>query len=251
MARILVVDDESNIRMMIRLALQQAGHTVDLAIDGLDGLKRYRDGEDYDLVLLDHRMPGMDGLEVLKEIRHCNSYARVVMITAFGTVDLAVSAMKAGATDFLRKPFTADTLRGAVRAALGEQPTKAQPGIPAGITFGVTTLNGFRIEFQTGQGVRMANESRYKFTVRNPEGEARDCTVTLPSYVQELVKAQADVDVVPHGERFWEGFCETSLANYLWQNSDFPENNVLRIDELTGSLRKWVNATLHPEEATA
>src|SRR6266700_3156261 len=98
MAKIIVIDDESNIRMMIRFSLQHVGHEVDLAIDGEDGLRMYRDGQKYDLVLLDQRMEGMVGLEVLKEIRLRNPFARVIMITAYGTVDLAVDAMKAGAT---------------------------------------------------------------------------------------------------------------------------------------------------------
>src|SRR5438034_8537810 len=104
MARILVIDDEHNIRTMIRLALQHVGHTVETAADGLEGLEKFGNGTAWDLTLLDQRMPGMEGLEVLREIRQRDSQAQVVMITAFGTIDLAVEAMKSGATDFLRKP---------------------------------------------------------------------------------------------------------------------------------------------------
>src|SRR5689334_9257581 len=114
MARILMVDDEHNIRMMIRLALQHDGHTVEAAADGSEGLEKFGDGSAWDLVLLDQRMPGLEGMAVLRQMRYYDADARVIMITAFGTVDLAVDAMKAGATDFLRKPFTADTLRGAI-----------------------------------------------------------------------------------------------------------------------------------------
>ena len=101
MARILVIDDESNIRMMIRLALQHVGHTVEAAADGQEGLARFNERADWDLILLDYRMPGLDGMDVLKQIRWHDPHARVVMITAFGTIDLAVEALKAGATDFL------------------------------------------------------------------------------------------------------------------------------------------------------
>ena len=117
MARILIVDDENNIRMMVRLALQHVGHTVETAADGTEGLQKFGSGSSFDLVLLDQRMPGMEGLDVLKQMRYQHPAAKIIMATAFGTIDLAVDAMKSGATDFLRKPFTAETLRGAVQTA--------------------------------------------------------------------------------------------------------------------------------------
>ena len=80
MARILVVDDEANIRTMVRIALEKAGHTVEQAADGPEGIERFRDGADWDVVLLDQRMPGMEGLEVLREMRNRDPLARVVMI---------------------------------------------------------------------------------------------------------------------------------------------------------------------------
>src|SRR2546423_33647 len=138
MARILLVDDESNIRMMIRLALQHVGHSVETAADGPEGLDKFGDGAGFDLTLLDHRMPGMEGLEVLREMRRRDPLAKIIMITAFGTIDLAVDAMKAGATDFLRKPFTADTLRRAVDAALQDAETAEEAAPP----YAVTTVNG-------------------------------------------------------------------------------------------------------------
>ena len=64
MARILIVDDENNIRMMVRLALQHVGHTVETAADGAEGLQKFGNGSNFDLVLLDQRMPGLEGLDV-------------------------------------------------------------------------------------------------------------------------------------------------------------------------------------------
>ena len=169
MARILVIDDETNVCMMMKFALQHVGHTVGTATDGQDGLDKYGDGKDWDLVLLDQRMPGLEGIEALKQIRRQNSNAKVIMATAFGTVDLAVEAMKCGAADFLRKPFTVEILRGAVSGAISGpeiRPGKlAASGVATGITFGMTTINGFRIEFQAGPGLRMADDLAFVFAV--------------------------------------------------------------------------------------
>jgi len=84
MARILIVDDETNIRTMIRMALMRAGHEVGQAADGPDGLAQFGNGRAWDLVLLDQRMPGMEGLEVLAAMLGRNPDARVIMVTAFG-----------------------------------------------------------------------------------------------------------------------------------------------------------------------
>src|SRR5580658_3344635 len=144
MARVLVVDDENNIRTMIRLTLEHSGHSVETAADGQDGLDKFGDGASVDVVLLDQRMPDLEGITVLKQMLYHNPSARIIMITAFGTVDLAVEAMKSGATDFLRKPFSAETLRGAVSVALKETPADTSVS-HSKATFGMTTINGYRI----------------------------------------------------------------------------------------------------------
>ena len=240
MARILVVDDENNIRMMVRLALQHVGYTVDTAADGMEGLEKFGDGSKYDLVLLDQRMPGMEGLDVLREMRQRDPAARVIMATAFGTIDLAVEAMKSGATDFLRKPFTAEVLRGAIQSTLGEP----GPTSSAGVTFGSTTINGYRIEFQTGTSRKSAGEFRQTFTVRSPTGHADDCEVVLPGYVMELVKAHTDLEEMPGGDRFWQALCEEALANYLWQQAEAPQGGSLRVEDFSTGLRRYVDTVL-------
>lgn len=249
MARILVIDDESNIRIMIRLALRHVGHTVELAIDGPEGLRMYRKGEKWDLVLLDQRMPEMMGLDVLKEIRRRNPAARIIMITAFGTVDLAVEAMKAGATDFLRKPFTAETLRGAVTTALRDLADTESAADFHTLTYASTTLNGFRIEYDAGPVTRSEDGFRFVFTLRNPEGASQTCEVQLPAYVIELIKAETDCEQLPGGDRFWQTLCESVVANYVWQNSDFPPAGTLTVNELSAGLRRWIDAVMHGGEA--
>ena len=253
MARILVIDDENNIRMMVRLTLQHVGYEVDVAADGQEGLARFNDGSSWDLILLDQRMPFMDGLDVLRQIRYQDPSVKIIMITAFGTIDLAVEAMKAGATDFLRKPFTGDILRGAVQAALkGTGAAGENAGLEtstpslSGPTFGLTTINGYRIEFKPGPGIKMDNGRGFVFSLRSPHDALQQCTVVLSNLVMELVKAHTDREEMPGGSRFWQAICEEALANYLWQNAEFPPDGLLRVAELTSGLRRFVDSVLAP-----
>ena len=247
MARILVVDDERNIRMMVRLALMHSGHEVGVATDGEEGLAMFGSGWDWDLVLLDQRMPGMEGLEVLREIQRRSPGARVIMITAFGTIDLAVDAMKSGARDFLRKPFTAEILRGAVESGLHALPQEAKtPAEQSPLTFCLSTINGYWIESTPGPGERSPAGLVHAFTVTGPSRDSRTIRVTLPSFVMELIRAHADRENMPGGDRFWQALCEEAVANYLWQNSCFPPEEALRIDDMTPGLQRWIDAVLAP-----
>jgi DNA-binding NtrC family response regulator len=124
---VLVVDDERNIRMTLRTALEGLVADVREAPDGERGLEEMR-RRPADVVLLDLRMPGMDGLEVLRRLRGERPATRVVVITAHGTVDAAVEAMKVGAADFLQKPFEPAQVRDLVASLL----RATRPAAPAG-----------------------------------------------------------------------------------------------------------------------
>jgi hypothetical protein len=88
------------------------------------------------------------------------------------------------------------------------------------------------------------SDYRQRFTVRSPTGESAECLVALPVYVSEQVKAYADREQMPGGDRFWTGLCEEALANYLWQNAEFPTSGQLRVEELTSGLRRFVENVL-------
>ncbi len=107
---VLVVDDEKNVRLTLRQALEDLGLTVDTADDGTEALSQLDNG-DYDLMLLDLRMPGIDGLETLQRTRRQAPDLPVVIVTAHGTVKNAVQAMRRGAVDVLLKPISLDALR--------------------------------------------------------------------------------------------------------------------------------------------
>jgi DNA-binding NtrC family response regulator len=108
--KILIVDDEKNIRMTVTQSLSDMDVETATAVNGEEALAKLRD-TDFGLVLLDLRMPGMDGMEVLRKLRKDRPDVRVVIITAYGTVASAVDAMKLGAVDFIQKPFTPDEIR--------------------------------------------------------------------------------------------------------------------------------------------
>lgn len=233
---------------MIRLTLEHSGYTVDSAGDGQEGLQKFGDGTSFDLVLLDQRMPGMSGVDVQKEIYRRNPTARLILITAFGTIDLAMEAIQAGASDFLRKPFTADTLRQAVKSAL-ERTVRRMSAVPINMVcreFTRTTINGFSFELEEAHEPDDGGVA-CRFRVNQPNAGSHQCEVILPCYVMELVKAYGDVEHVPGGNRFWQALCEEALANYLWQNASLPPGNSLRLEDLSSSLQRWIDTMLTVE----
>ncbi len=115
--RLLIVDDDPAIRDACFQVLTRAGYEIDLAATPKEALELIGRFE-YDAVLLDLKMPGMHGLELLKQIKDANPQVEVVIVTAYGTVQNAVEAMKLGAGDFLQKPFGPEELRLTVRKAL-------------------------------------------------------------------------------------------------------------------------------------
>ena len=118
---VLVVDDEKNVRLPLRQALEDLGLQVNTAAGGEEALDRIEDTE-HDLMLLDLRMPGLDGLEVLQRTRRQAPDLPVVIVTAHGTVKNAVQAMRRGAVDVLLKPISLDSLRELVNRVL-QRPT--------------------------------------------------------------------------------------------------------------------------------
>ena len=107
--RVLVIDDDAGVRRTVALLLEDEGHAVETAADGEEGLQKTREW-DPDLVLTDVRMPGLDGMGFLDGFRESGSTARVIVMTAYGNQDLAVTAIRKGAWDYVDKPFTPDTL---------------------------------------------------------------------------------------------------------------------------------------------
>lgn len=124
-ARILFVEDDPSGRELGEFNLSRAGYGVDTAANGQEGLDRF-DAERHALVITDVRMPGVSGMEVLAEIKRRSPATPVIVITAYGNIELAVEAMKAGAFDFIGKPFNREHLLLTVQRALENRELRAE-----------------------------------------------------------------------------------------------------------------------------
>ena len=117
-ARILVIDDEVDMLRLLKRSLEnELNCEIETASSGEEALK-YLEEKVFDLALIDIRMPGMDGIELLEQIKRLDSWLTIVMMTAYGTIDIAVESIKKGAYDFIRKPFEHDDLIHILKKAL-------------------------------------------------------------------------------------------------------------------------------------
>ena len=114
--RVLVIDDDPLMREFLAEALRRGGYAVDVETSGAGGVERFA-RERHDIVITDLKMPGMDGLTVLRRVRELDAEAQVILMTAYGTIDSAVAALREGASDYLLKPFRPDALAVAVSRA--------------------------------------------------------------------------------------------------------------------------------------
>jgi DNA-binding NtrC family response regulator len=110
MSRILLVEDKESLAQMLREALESSGYSVEVCSSGNEAIRRVQNGTPYSLVLTDLRLPGRDGIEVLREVKKQEPECPVIVMTGFGTIENAVEAMKLGAFDFLQKPVDLDHL---------------------------------------------------------------------------------------------------------------------------------------------
>ena len=228
--RILIIDDEEHIRRMMRLTLEAAGYEVGEASDGDGGLRLYSDGSTWDAVVLDQRMPGIDGLETLRQLKTQNNNARVVMATAYASIELAVDAMKCGASDFVRKPMTPKVLRNAVTAALAKSSggfhfakTPTEPLIQT------ITMNGFTI--LDDEETPVLDELQRRFIVISPKGEQHDILVQLDLELIDYVQRLTGRRLSPENS-FWTAQARRLLSDFLWNERDVPSTRRLVLRNL-------------------
>lgn len=108
--RILVIDDEPDMLMLLRMMIEEnTDHEVETTNNPSEGIKLFSE-KDYDLVITDLKMPGLDGIELFDEFQEIKPDIPMVMITAYGSIETADEAMKKGIADFITKPFRKDTI---------------------------------------------------------------------------------------------------------------------------------------------
>jgi CheY-like chemotaxis protein len=236
--RILIIDDEEHIRRVMRITVEAAGHEAGEAADGLRGLEVFGDGSTWDVVLLDQKMPGMDGLETLRRMKERNPAARVIMVTAYASIELAVDAMKLGATDFVRKPMTPETLRNALTAALAKSSVSA--GLPSGAPVGKAaeplpplvsrlTLNGFQFwaDLNAGEWQRREPHQR-RFIVQHPDGRRQDVIAEITAEAVDCV-VRATHRRLPIESGFWSALAERCINAFLWNEGRVPADGKVSI----------------------
>jgi len=215
--RILIIDDEEHIRRMMRLTLEAAGYEVGEARDATEGLRVFGDGAEWSLVVLDQRMPGMDGLETLRELKNKSIGARVVMATAYASIELAVDAMKLGATDFVRKPMTPEVFRNAVAAALSKSPLETR--VSPQLSIQTVTMNGFTILDDT-ETIPLEPQQR-RFLVVSLEGARHEVVVEIQDEPFAFVQRMTGRQLAPDNS-FWTTQARRLLSDFLWNEGKVP-----------------------------
>src|SRR5690242_16897692 len=125
MANILIVEDEPRMRRLLEISLGEEGHTVQTVDDAETGL-RFLHKDAIDLILTDLKLPGMNGLDFLEQAKELDPSIPVVVMTAYGSVETAVEAMKAGASDYVLKPFTMAEMKLVVKKELDVQQVREE-----------------------------------------------------------------------------------------------------------------------------
>ena len=117
---VLLMEDEMNVAKGLEMVMREEGYDVDMADTGQGALDKFRAGQ-FDLLVADLRLPDMDGMDVVQHVREKRPRTNVVIITGYPSVSSAVQAVRMGVSDYLRKPFTEDEFKTAVKSALKEK----------------------------------------------------------------------------------------------------------------------------------
>ncbi len=125
-ARIMVVDDEASVRISLAEALRLEGHNVATAASGEEAVSQLNKSDPFDLIVLDLKMPGMDGLEVTKVVQKQSPGTVVILLTAFGKLETAIQAIRQGAHDYLLKPCSIPDILESVRRGLAKRQQEQQ-----------------------------------------------------------------------------------------------------------------------------
>lgn len=225
---ILIVDDEKNIRLTMSQSLEPLKIPIQTAVNGEEALQKLRD-EPFGLVFLDLKMPGMDGMEVLSRIKDTWPKVRVIIITAHGTIESAVEAMKLGAVDFIQKPFSPVEIRELATFVLNREALDEENALD------YTSLVELTKRHISDGSFRLARETVQKAIAADPtQPEAYNLLGAVLEIHNERLEAlkfyRVALDIDPTYKPAWTNLDRaTSLEKYgridLGQDEDKPENN--------------------------
>jgi CheY-like chemotaxis protein len=212
---ILIVDDEKNIRLTMSQSLEPLEVPVQTAVNGEEALQKLQDGQ-FGVVFLDLKMPGIDGMEVLRHIKEDWPKIRVVIITAHGTIESAVEAMKLGAVDFIQKPFSPVEIRDLASRVLEREALDAESAVDYLSLIELTKRHISDREFAT------ARETARKAIAADPaHPESYNILGALLEIKGDWLKAQkfyrAALDIDPTFKAAWANLERTTSWNKFGQ----------------------------------
>lgn len=205
--RILVVDDEQNIRDIIREFLSESGYDVTVAVDGQDALEMVQI-EQYDLYIVDVFMPRMTGLELIERLREIQPLSVIVVITGFSSIDVAITAIRKGAYHYLTKPIQADVLFQVVESGLNyanqlKEDAASDNISPTDRSPGAALLRGFSPE-QQSEFRMMGVLSQYSGGDAIPLDDEQGSMIWIESGRINVYHNSAVVDTISTGDIWGE-----------------------------------------------
>lgn len=213
--KILIVEDEKSMREVLKILLEGENHEVTTASDGIEGLACI-EKDIFDLVITDMKMPKSDGFQVLKKIKEISPDTIVIMITAFGTKDSAVEAMKLGAYDYIHKPFNIDEIRLIVRKALEKKRLSEELSIlkqKVEVTFALENIIGQVPKMQElFRLIKKVAQSNSNVLITGESGSGKELVATA---LHNLSHRKEKNFVAINCAAFPEGLLESELFGHM------------------------------------
>lgn len=200
--RILVVEDEVKIASAVKRGLELGGYAVDMVHDGETGYA-YAASGDYDLVVLDRMLPGMDGVALCQKLRQENVHTPVLMLTARGTIGDKVEGLNSGADDYLVKPFSFDELTARVRALL------RRPAASTGTVLKVDSLEFDPVKFNVSRAGQPIKLSHKEFLLLEYFMHHAGQVITKDQLITHIWNEEADI--LPNTVEVYIGYLRTKI----------------------------------------
>ena len=202
--RILVVDDEPSMRVALSESLESCGYKVEVSVSGADALEKFQEDK-FEVVITDIRMPGMGGIDVLRGIKKVSSKTPVIVITAYGTVNTAVEAMKEGAADFLMKPFSIDHLESLVKKVVAEKEGKeghrSKHNVKGGLSWKKTIITKDKKMLDLLELLKGVSKSKSSILIQGESGTGKELIaryIHLNSRRADMPFVAVNCAAIPH-----------------------------------------------------